>query len=110
MMYCDLGSLMQKNGLGTKLPIHETKNWKFHENISHKMKMVHLAMLSFKVQILNTDKEQWNMHKIYNSNKASSAHKAAKMMIYSTEWDLMKCFLVFQSKTNQNVRSKIAQK
>ena len=36
MMYCDLGSLMQKNGLGTKLPIHETKNWKFHENTSHK--------------------------------------------------------------------------
>ena len=50
------------------------------------------------------------MHKIYNSNKPSSAHKEAKMMIYSTEWDLMKCFLVFQSKTNQNVRSKIAQK
>ena len=36
MMYCDLGSLMQKNGLGTKLPIHETKNGKFHENTSHK--------------------------------------------------------------------------
>ena len=27
---------MQKNRLGTKLPIHETKNWKFHENTSHK--------------------------------------------------------------------------
>ena len=50
------------------------------------------------------------MHKIYNPNKASSACKEVKMMIYSTEWDLMKCFWVFQSKTNQNLGSEIARK
>ena len=32
------------------------------------------------------------MHKFYNPNKASSARKEVKMMIYATESDLMKCF------------------
>ena len=46
------------------------------------------------------------MHKVYDPNKASSARIGVKMMIYSTEWDLMKCFKVFRSKTNQKLEAK----
>ena len=46
------------------------------------------------------------MHIIYNPNKASSGRKKVKMMTYSTESNLMKCFYVFEVKPTKTLEAK----